>query len=179
MAYVLSPEQKRKKAEYARQRYLNKREEILIKQRAYYYANKEDRLAFGKRYYYENKKKALAVRKAWRTTNSEHFAALTKKWRDENPIARRAIKQNYRSRELNADGFHTASDLEILWVLQDGICAAPHCKRLLIESCSTDHIEPLSKGGSNWPDNLQLLCVPCNCEKKDRNMKEWLDARRA
>lgn len=30
---------------------------------------------------------------------------------------------------------------------------------------SVDHVKPLSKGGTNWLDNIQPLCVSCNCSK--------------
>lgn len=43
-----------------------------------------------------------------------------------------------------------------------------------------DHVEPLAKGGTNDPGNLQPLCEPCNLKKKDcRTMLEmyaWYDA---
>jgi 5-methylcytosine-specific restriction endonuclease McrA len=33
------------------------------------------------------------------------------------------------------------------------------------EDLSVDHVVPLSLGGSNAIENIQVLCVPCNIEK--------------
>lgn len=37
-----------------------------------------------------------------------------------------------------------------------------------------DHIRPLSRGGSNWPDNLACACASCNRSKNDKTLDEWL-----
>lgn len=36
------------------------------------------------------------------------------------------------------------------------------------ETLSLDHIFPWSKGGSDEPDNLQTMCLPCNLRKGAR-----------
>lgn len=36
-----------------------------------------------------------------------------------------------------------------------------------------DHINPVSRGGSNKPDNLTVACVPCNLSKGAKTPDEW------
>lgn len=50
-----------------------------------------------------------------------------------------------------------------LWSKYDNKCAI--CKKE--EWLTLDHITPLSKGGSNNIDNLQVLCKECNLKKRD------------
>lgn len=41
-----------------------------------------------------------------------------------------------------------------------------------------DHIHPVSRGGKNDLENLQLLCRSCNRSKKDQTMEEWSSKRK-
>ncbi len=42
-----------------------------------------------------------------------------------------------------------------------------------MNSESVGHILPRSKGGTDHPDNLQLLCSGCNRSKGGWTMAEW------
>ena len=48
-------------------------------------------------------------------------------------------------------------------ISQKNKCAI--CKSDISTSYHVDHIIPISKGGSNWPKNIQALCPPCNLSK--------------
>ncbi|RLG25894.1 hypothetical protein DRN85_04550 [Methanosarcinales archaeon] len=51
-----------------------------------------------------------------------------------------------------------------VWLRDDG-----KCKRCGIkEDLEFDHIIPVSKGGSNTDNNIELLCKSCNRKKSDR-----------
>ncbi len=55
---------------------------------------------------------------------------------------------------------------------QEGICAGcdTHFPFRVME---VDHILPRSRGGTDHPDNLQLLCSGCNRSKGGKTMAEW------
>lgn len=55
-------------------------------------------------------------------------------------------------------------DLNRIWASQSGLCV--YCKVAITrETAHLDHIWPLARGGTNWPDNLQFLCALCNRSK--------------
>jgi 5-methylcytosine-specific restriction endonuclease McrA len=75
-----------------------------------------------------------------------------------------------RAHERAAEGHFTAQDIQNLLKGQRGKCA--ECKKKL-EKYHIDHIIPLTRGGSNWPHNLQLLCPPCNLSKGNKLPHEF------
>lgn len=89
--------------------------------------------------------------------------AYNQEWRNANKERYRALQHNYKARKRAASGSHTASDIKDILRLQRGKCAIC-CRKL--SRYSIDHIQPLSKGGSNDRKNIQLVCLRCNSSKK-------------
>ncbi|MCY4289910.1 MAG: DNA methyltransferase [Aestuariivita sp.] len=55
---------------------------------------------------------------------------------------------------------------------QEGICAG--CQtHFPFRVMDVDHMLPRSRGGTDHPDNLQLLCSGCNRSKGGKTMAEW------
>ncbi len=94
----------------------------------------------------------------------EIFRESNRKWSKKNPDKKAVYKHTRRAKERNAEGRFTAGDLAKIRLSQDNLCTI--CKVSLdTVKIDIDHITPLSKGGSNWPDNIQLLCQSCNRRK--------------
>lgn len=76
---------------------------------------------------------------------------------------RRAIKNK-------AEGFHTFGEWELLKKQYGYTC--PSCGKKEPEiKLTEDHIIPLSKGGSNYIENIQPLCRNCNSKKQIKIIK--------
>ena len=87
------------------------------------------------------------------------------------PELYRNHQRNREARKRGADGKHTVRDLHCLLQHQGLSC---YCGvSFLLITPTIDHIVPISQGGSNWPDNIQLLCQPCNDGKGVKTMEEW------
>lgn len=89
---------------------------------------------------------------------------LYKDGRTKNPKYLSWIKNLRHSRLRQAEGTHTWSEWEILKKQYGFTC--PMCQRKEPEiKLTQDHIIPISKGGSNYIENIQPLCKSCNSRK--------------
>lgn len=90
------------------------------------------------------------------------------RWRKNNIEVTRGYVRNRRARLRGAIGTHTAADVEVLYRKQKGKCAI--CLKRLRRKHHVDHKIPLSRGGGNGPDNIQLTCGPCNMAKGAKDL---------
>lgn len=114
-------------------------------------------------------------RRLWKEANKEKFKAYNAQWKADNPEAVRARHASRRARIRNADGKYTAEDVKRLRTLQKCKCAICHAS--IKDGYHIDHIMPLALGGSNWPNNLQLLCKPCNQSKYAKHPVDYMQSR--
>lgn len=71
-----------------------------------------------------------------------------------------------RALQYGSDGTHTKNQIDDLYQKQRGKCA---CCSKKLKKYHADHIVPLSKGGSNFIYNIQLLCPSCNLIKSNKD----------
>ena len=149
---------------------LENKELLKKKYRDFYWENRERLLSEDKKYRDENSQKVKIRHRVYRDKNKIHISIREKKWRAENKELVRAKHANRRARVLKAVGKFSARDVKIIKALQIGKCASCLVK---LSRFHIDHINPISKGGSNDKCNIQLLCVTCNLRKSAKDPMEW------
>ena len=127
----------------------------------YYLKNKDKLLARSKKWNKENKPKMKVIRRKWRVRNQDKNRQLAKSWAKRNPkyIHHNAKLQSFKRR--NAEGSFTLkewNDLKRKYNFRCYLCG----KR---KKLTVDHFIPLSKGGTNYIDNIRPACLSCNCSK--------------
>lgn len=175
------------------------REHKLEYQRLWYLANQEERLAKQKEWYEKNQGKVRAYREAnrekiaqrmkawreknpdviwqyqqdWKEANAQHIRDYAKRYRQEKPEMKRISEANRRAAAIGSTGHFTIRDVAALYAAQFGKCV--YCGTDLSDaSFHADHIVPLSRRGSNGPENIQLLCKRCNLMKYAKTHDEFL-----
>ena len=148
--------------------------------------NKEKVKKDHKEWYEANKEKVNQQAAAWAAANSEKRKEVRVNWRKkhpeqvkeydvrryiERPEVARASMHRRRSIILNAVVDHTGKDIKLLYANQKGKCW--WCSRELNGKYDIDHRIPLSRGGSNNPENLVLACASCNRSKHVKLPQEF------
>lgn len=90
-------------------------------------------------------------------------------------LVRRQSTRSYRARKLNAVGSHTEE--EVIEILHLQKCKCAICKKSLKKGYHVDHIVALSKGGSDYKDNLQMLCPTCNLKKSAKDPIKFMQSK--
>ena len=195
-------ENKEQIKENARQWRLNNPERKKELDRDYYQNHKEEHYQRGKewkqnnperakelnresfrRRYSVRKKELNARAKEWRKNNPEKTKAMMRRWRENNPERAKEYYQenkerfaeysrNRKARVRGAEGFHTFVDIAEKYNAQHGKCFYCNCD--LNYEFHVDHFYPISKGGSNYPDNLVIACPACNYSKNDKMPEEFI-----
>lgn len=116
-----------------------------------------------------NKDKVLTNRALWIKNNPDRFAEIMRKgrkrWKELHPEAVAADNHKRRARKLGALGSFTEAEIIALFARQKGRCAHPWCREPLKKIYHRDHVTALSAGGSNFIENIQLLCALCNTRR--------------
>lgn len=173
--------------EYRAEYYKENKDRLREVSKAYYEANKEKHNETCRKYYKENKEKLAEYYKAryhenidsekkrqkeYRIANKEKIQARHAERYQQNKEYFRAAWHKRRARLRNADGSHTKEDIQFILEKQKGKCVT--CAVCITTDYSVDHITPLSKGGSNNKDNIQLLCKSCNSSKGNKDPIEFM-----
>ena len=128
-----------------------------------------------RRWQQANRERATAKARRWRKANPGKDAASARHRRKADPEHAKAQNSidhsNRRARKLNAKGTHTAEDIQRQYASQEGRCW--WCGKSAGDTYHADHLVPLSRGGSNAPENIVITCPSCNLSKHDKLPHEW------
>jgi len=138
--------------------------------RGYYAENRERCREVNNASQRRNSHKYIETKRAWTDANRDKQRKSLRDWKRRNPDKVNAETHVRRARLAGAEGVYTVEDIARITKAQGGKCACCRKRRKL----TVDHIVPITKGGSNWPTNIQMLCGPCNSGKRDRDMIDFM-----
>jgi len=160
---------------YYRLRYRNNRDKIRAQRKARYVKNIEKHRAYDRARYTNRKPPDPITKRAYARAhygrNKDKCKAAQKAWTKDNPEWMRAYYAKKRARKHKAPGQFTPADLHAQLIEQNGRC---YWCCIYMKKPTIDHVIPLSRGGSNFPDNIVLACLSCNCSKHNKLPLDWV-----
>ncbi len=115
--------------------------------------------------YLRNRETVIQKSREYRQLNPDKVKPTTEQQR-----VKSAMK---RARKKSFVGRYSKQDVADKLVSQAGKCF--YCSTELTDY-HVDHYIPLSRGGTNWPDNIVLACPECNLAKGNMMPQEFIES---
>lgn len=115
-------------------------------------------------YYSRHREAQLNRMRQWRIDNPGAAYKAVRSWQLRNWDKVLAYSQNRRSRKLSAEGSFTGAEWMEKCAAYDNKCA--YCDKP--KPLTIQHVVPLSKGGSNYIENIVPACKTCNSRIHDK-----------
>ncbi len=139
--------------------------------------NRASANARGRRHHQRHPEKQREASRLRRLINPEAERERNRRYKQEHPEARRAEVHRRRARLRGSVGNHTPADIELQRKAQTDKRGRLHCwwcgKVIKDGKYHVDHKMPLSRGGSNAPENLCISCPYCNDSKGAKLLGDW------
>lgn len=119
--------------------------------------------------------KIIVYSRQYRIDNRDRNLAYERKYRAEHPEVAQTSSNRRRARKRKAEGSHSTQEVIALFEKQDGKCF--HCDIDISQYYEQDHWIPLDKGGTDYIQNIRLLCRTCNRKKYNKLPHEWCPER--
>lgn len=107
----------------------------------------------------------------YRNKDRAAYLEKIKAYRAENREKVRIWERNKEAKRRAAKGKLSNNIEKILFAEQMGVCTC--CGNMLGDNYHLDHIMPLSLGGTNTDNNVQLLRAECNLKKGAMHPDDW------
>lgn len=157
----------------AQKRYRQKNREWWINRiREWRETNRDHIAQYRKRYYTENAERCRKTSRRIYRANRARYAASNRTWRLNNPERYKEKQHRRRARVTGAGGSYTRQDIQLQMKAQGGNCW--WCGKPMKGEYQIDHRIPISRGGSNYPENIVLAHSWCNQSKKDKTPAEYM-----
>lgn len=130
--------------------------------KAHYRKNKDRYIQKAQRFHQNNREKRLEQMAKWRKKNPRYASD----WFKAHPGYSRSKLHAYKARRRGNGGVFSPEEWDALCELFENRCLSCGEQKPL----TRDHVIPVSKGGTNTIDNLQPLCLSCNCSKGDKEI---------
>lgn len=143
-----------------------------------WYSNHKEQAKASKQVYIENNIEVIAKRRQrYGVTHIEENRIRAAIWYKENPERGKAnakvATHKRRALKIKVGGKFTKVDIQNMYVLQGARCY--YCSVSIEYKYEIEHMTPISRGGSNWIDNICLACVPCNRTKHTKTVEEFMN----
>lgn len=193
------------KSSLAKEHYLNNKDRIDARNKAYRAANAESVNAQERRWREANKQRHAATTKAWAEehreqrsaqaaaryaadpakhlernhawyeANKEKYAETVKRWQEGNPEKVGIMRRNAASKRRARMRNQDCGCVTTQTLEEIIVAYGPACVYCSGPFQDIDHIQPIARGGLHCLANLVPACARCNRSKLKKTLAEWLD----